>query len=129
MQSTEIGSRPSTAVVSLALAADVVLVVVFAAFGRSAHGESLAGLPLTAWPFLVGLLVGWAASRAWRRPLSVLPTGLLLWLSTVAIGVGLRAVTGQGTHWSFVIVALIVTAVFLMGYRLIASGIARFRKR
>lgn len=129
MQSTEIGSRPSAAVVGSTLAADVVLVVVFAAFGRSAHGEGLAGVPLTAWPFLVGLLAGWAASRAWRRPLAILPTGLLIWLSTVVVGMGLRAVTGQGTHWSFVIVALVVTAIFLVGYRLIARGIGRLRRR
>ncbi|WP_129658034.1 DUF3054 domain-containing protein [Rothia halotolerans] len=112
----------------LCLIADVVLVLAFAAFGRSAHGEGLAGIPLTAWPFLVGLACGWLATRAWRSPLALAPTGLLLWLSTVVIGMVLRQLTGQGTHWSFVVVTLVVTAVFLLGYRAIAAGVRRRKK-
>ena len=43
------------------LATDLVLVVVFAGIGRSSHGESLSGIFVTAWPFLVGALLGWLA--------------------------------------------------------------------
>jgi peptidoglycan/LPS O-acetylase OafA/YrhL len=127
MEPTPVSRTPARASV-LCLIADVVLVIAFAAFGRSAHGEGLAGIPLTAWPFLVGLACGWLAARAWRSPLALAPTGLLLWLSTVVIGMVLRQLTGQGTHWSFVIVTLVVTAVFLLGYRAIAAGRAATQK-
>ena len=45
-----------------ALGIDVILVLVFAAVGRGSHGEDvIGGLADTAWPFLLGLLVGWLA--------------------------------------------------------------------
>ncbi|TDD61007.1 DUF3054 domain-containing protein, partial [Actinomadura darangshiensis] len=43
--------------------ADVCCVLVFVGIGRSSHDEaaSAAGFATTAWPFLVGLAVGWGA--------------------------------------------------------------------
>ena len=83
--------------VLLSLAADVVLVVVFAAIGRLSHHEAvLPGLLETAWPFLAGLALGWLISLAWRAPLAPVRTGLPVWALTVAAGMVLRAVSGQG---------------------------------
>lgn len=94
----------------MALLVDVVLVVVFAAAGRSTHEHgTAAGQVLgTAWPFLAGTGIGWLLARAWQRPLAV-RTGLIVWVATWAVGMGLRAVTGEGTAGPF----LAVAAVFL----------------
>lgn len=111
------------------VAADLVLVILFAAIGRSSHGESRAGTALTAWPFLVGAIVGWLLSKAWRALASLIPSGVTIWLATVIVGMLLRAATGSGTHWSFIIVATIVNAVFLLGYRVLARVIAKIAQR
>jgi hypothetical protein len=114
-----------------ALAVDVVLVVVFVLIGRRSHEESgaLLGLGRTAWPFLAGLAAGWLAARAWRRPLRLWPEGVVVWLVTVALGMVLRVVSGQGTAFSFVVVTLVVLAVFLLGWRALLPVAARLRTR
>ena len=106
------------------LGIDVACVLVFCAIGRRSHDEGLnvAGIATTAWPFLSGTAVGWLASRAWRRPAAVYPTGVVVWLCTVALGMLLRKVTAAGVAGSFVVVASTVTAVLLLGWRAIARA-------
>jgi hypothetical protein len=101
------------------LAVDVVGVLVFCAVGRRSHAEglTLAGVAETAWPFLTGTAVGWLASRAWRRPTAVVPTGVVVWLSTVVVGMLLRKAGSAGVAASFVVVASTVTALLLLGWR------------
>ena len=115
--SVETSVRPVSAGWTWFLVADLALVVVFAAVGRSSHGENAAAALVTAWPFLVGAAVGWLVARAWRRPASVWPAGVTIWLGAEIVGMALRALTGQGTAWSFVAVSLAVLGVFLLGYR------------
>jgi hypothetical protein len=107
--------------------ADVVCVLVFCTIGRRSHAEgiTLAGVAETAWPFLAGTAVGWVAARGWRRPGTLAPTGLVIWLCTVAIGMLLRKATSQGTAVSFVVVASLVTAILLLGWRAAVSALAR----
>ncbi len=107
-----------------AFAVDVVLVIVFALVGRQAHGEGIdpLGVASTAWPFLVGTAVGIVVARAWRAP-SAIRSGLVIWPITVAAGMLLRVATGAGVEASFVVVATIVLAVFLLGWRLAVHGI------
>lgn len=107
---------------AVALAVDVVLVLAFATVGRRNHEEAgtVLGTLDTAWPFLAGLGVAWLASRAWRHPVRSRPEALVIWTGTVAVGMGLRALTGQGTAVSFVVVAAVVLAVFLLGWRTLA---------
>ena len=64
----------------VAVALDVCCVLLFVIIGRDSHGkgEALAGIASTSWPFLCGLAVGWAASRAWRSPLALRPTGIVV---------------------------------------------------
>ncbi len=109
------------------------LVVVFAAIGRATHdGDVLgpfgSGLATTAWPFVAALLIGWAVTRAWRRPTVVVRTGLPVWAITVALGMVLRALSGQGVAVAFIIVATITLAVFLLGWRGLARLAARRRR-
>ena len=101
---------------------DIALVLIFVIIGRASHakGETLAGIASTSWPFLAGLGAGWLAARAWRRPLAVWPDGVVIWLSTVALGMLLRVVSGQGTAAAFIAVALVFLALFLLGWRLLA---------
>jgi peptidoglycan/LPS O-acetylase OafA/YrhL len=103
------------------LALDVLAVLLFAAVGRRTHAEevSIAGIASTAWPFLAGTVTGWGVARAWRRPSSS-ATGLMVWLATVALGMLLRHLTGEGTAWPFVMVATVVLAALLLGWRAVA---------
>ena len=111
-----------------ALAADVICIVVFAVVGRRNHAEGtdLAGVLQTAWPFLAGYLVGLVVSRAWRLPLAR-SSAVVLWGSTVALGMLLRAVTGAGTAWSFVVVATLVLGALLLGWRALHALVGRSR--
>jgi hypothetical protein len=106
----------------LAVVLDIACVLIFVIIGRASHtkGESLAGIASTSWPFLAGLGVGWLAARGWRRPLAIRPEGLAIWLCTVALGMVLRVVSGQGTAAAFIVVALAFLALFLLGWRLLA---------
>jgi hypothetical protein len=115
------------------LIADAALVLLFAAIGRATHegdafGPLGTGLATTAWPFLVALLAGWLITRAWRRPVAVLRTGLPVWAVTVVLGMALRALSGQGIAVAFVIVATITLALFLLGWRGVAHLTARPRR-
>ncbi|GAA2029287.1 hypothetical protein GCM10009819_11300 [Agromyces tropicus] len=116
---------------AVAVAVDAALVVVFAVIGRASHREGIdaAGVWETAWPFLVGLAVGWAASLGWRRPLALWPTGVAAWLGAVAVGMLLRVAVGQGTAVAFVIVAAVTLGLFLLGWRGIAAVVRRTRSR
>lgn len=117
--------------IALAFVADLVLVGIFAAIGRASHDSAPFGLGLlqTLWPFAVALVIGWIAVLAWRRPLAPVRTGLTVAAITVAGGMLLRALSGQGTALPFVIVATITLLVFLVGWRLVALGIRRLRAR
>ncbi|AYJ47931.1 DUF3054 domain-containing protein [Rhodococcus sp. P1Y] len=110
----------------IAAAIDLVAVLVFCAIGRRSHDEAnaITGLAHTAWPFVIGAVVGWAATWALYRDkfnaYLILPTGIVVWVSTVVVGMILRVISGQGTAVSFVIVASTVLAVFLLGWRALA---------
>lgn len=100
---------------------DAVLVTVFAAIGRRSHDEAgpITGALQTAWPFLVALVIGWViAYFNWSRVIPVdLKPGVAVWVSTVCFGMVIRHLTDKGTAFSFVVVASIVLAVFLLGWR------------
>jgi peptidoglycan/LPS O-acetylase OafA/YrhL len=116
---------------TLAAVADAALILVFAAVGREAHqrGEILTGVLGTAWPFLAGAAASWLVMRVWRAPLALWPAGVGVWLGTAAVGMVLRAVTGQTVVVPFVIVALLSLGVFLLGYRLLARAADGLRAR
>lgn len=102
-----------------ALATDLAFILLFAAIGRRNHAEglSIGGVIETAWPFLAGAAVGWLISRAWRRPAAVVPTGITIWVCTVAVGMLLRKATSEGTAASFIVVTTLTVALLLLGWR------------
>ena len=120
-------SPATTRTVAIAAVIDIVSVVVFCTIGRRSHDEGLtiAGVAETAWPFLTGTVLGWLVIRGWRRPTALVPTGVVVWVATVLIGMALRKLTGQGTAVSFLVVASIATAILLLGWRGVAAALAR----
>jgi hypothetical protein len=114
-----------------ALVLDVFLVVGFAAIGRASHDEGslLVGAVVTAAPFLAGMTCGWLLVLLTRRraPLTV-ADGIPVWLAGVVLGMVLRLLTGQGTAWSFVVVATLVLAAFLLGWRLLGALVRHTRR-
>jgi Protein of unknown function (DUF3054) len=114
-----IASSERTRPALVALATDVVCVVLFCTIGRRSHAEglTLTGVAETAWPFLAGTGVGWLLARGWRRPQALVPTGVVVWVCTVAVGMLLRKATSQGVAPSFVVVASLATGLLLLGWR------------
>lgn len=84
----------------------------------------MAGVARTLWPFLAGLAVGWVVVRGWRRPGAIVPTGTGVWLSTVAVGMVLRAASGQGVAVAFVFVAMAFLGLFMLGWRVLTRRFA-----
>lgn len=103
---------------------DAVLVLVFAAIGRASHAEQnpVVGAVSTAMPFLVGGALGWALvwwrSHRWAVDLG---PGIVVWVATVVVGMLLRAVVGQGTAASFIVVATLFLGAVLLGWRYLAG--------
>ena len=113
---------------ALAMSIDVLAVVLFVVIGRRNHHETgnvvVGALRIVA-PFLIALVIGWFAARAERAPTSI-RSGVVIWASTVVIGLALRRLAFQrGTAIAFIIVATIVLGVFLVGWRAIARVVAR----
>lgn len=109
---------------------DALLVILFCAIGRRSHDEAvLTGLLKTVWPFAIGLAIGWVVAAAVASRVSgekgaarfdgaaPWPVGVLVWLGTLCGGMLLRVISGQGTAFSFIIVAACVLALFLLGWR------------
>jgi hypothetical protein len=110
--------------IALGLALDTALICLFAAVGRRSHAESgaLLAVAATAWPFLAGMAAGWLVLllAVRRAPLSV-RDGIAVWLTTVGLGMVLRALTGAGTAFSFIIVATLFLGAGLLGWRGVAA--------
>ncbi|WP_460800634.1 DUF3054 domain-containing protein [Microbacterium sp. GXF6406] len=118
---------------ALVLVIDLVSVLAFCMIGRRSHAEGvltdLPGLANTIWPFLVALLVAHAVVILTRGGASRVLPGIVIWAITVVGGLLLRAVSGQGTAVPFMIVTVLVLALFLIGWRLILALILRVRRR
>lgn len=127
----------------LAFGADATIVLGFAAAGRSTHdsGGSTSATLTTAAPFLIGLLIGWAVvlltglskpttSRSLTtdisNPLSPL-SGLLIWATTLIVGMGLRVLLGGTAAVPFILVAMVVLGAGLIGWRLVSLFVGRHR--
>jgi len=112
-----------------AVVCDVVCVLVFTLVGTASHdtGGSAGHVALVGAPFLLGLAVGWLATRAWRAPAQVWPTGVAVWFATVALGLLLRPLFGGGFEPSFGIVTAVFLGVTMLGWRALASLAVRRR--
>jgi hypothetical protein len=117
------------------VAGDAVSFLVFAAIGRSSHGEA-AGLDAllqvagTAAPFALGwwLVAPWVGAyrvrqegaQGWaaRLPRSFLVRTMLAWVLALPVGLALRALFLQrGIPLSFAVVTFIANTILLLGWR------------
>ena len=117
----------------LSVLLDVVAILIFVVIGRHVHdhGVNIRGLASTAWPFLVGLGlgVGWLVLTRQRRSITTLRGGVVVWLSTVALGMILRVISGQGTAFAFIVVALVFLGLCMLGWRAAFARNRRLRAR
>lgn len=104
-----------------ALGVDVGVVLAFVTLSRLSHDQSVGfdGVLGTAWPFLVGLILGWLVTRSWRSPVS-LSAALGVFACTFAVGIVFRRITFTGAQPSFIAMAFSVLSVLLVGWRLLA---------
>lgn len=109
---------------------DLLSVFVFVAIGRRAHdhGITVGGIASTFWPFAVGTIVGWLILVRRKRTGSSLADGVSVAVVTVALGMLLRVVSGQGTAAAFVVVALVFVNLFMVGWRLLLRLSMRSRR-
>lgn len=118
----------------IAVVWDAVAVLVFAILARLAHNTdadpfTVGNVLNTYWPFLIGSLIGGAvmftAGRDLRR---VVPSGIVVWIVTVVVGLGIWGIrNGAVPHWSFILVATVMSGIVLLGWRAIAGKFAKKR--
>lgn len=110
---------------SRVLIADAVAILAFAIFARLAHNTPDAPFTVltvlgTFWPFLLGGIAGHAICLGLKKPaFPVVPGGIIVWLSTAVAGLGIWALRhGEMPHWSFIIVATVMSGLLLLGWRI-----------
>ena len=104
-----------------AIAADYVAIAVFALAARAAHQSetmpfNFTGWLSTLWPFALGVTLGWLIVRDNK--------GGAIWGITVITGLVIWGIRNQAIpHWSFIIVATIMSALLMLGWRFVASKV------
>ena len=117
----------TTSLNTAALGVDAGLVALFAAIGYWTHADELTlpGVASTAWPFLLALVAAHGLLLAARRDAAALLSGVVVWVVTVALGMVVRKVAGDGTAVPFVVVATLFNLATLVGWRLVGRLIRR----
>lgn len=110
---------------------DLAAVLLFVGIGRHthAHGVTIAGMASTGWPFLSGLALGWLVVALVRRDRASTMGGVIVWISTVALGMALRVISGQGIAFTFILVALGFLGATMLGWRVVVAGLLRRQRR
>ena len=110
---------------------DAVIVILFVAIGRHNHhhGDSLAGIITTTWPFGVGLVIGWILVTFRRQDGASMAAGVEVWIATVALGMTVRVLAGQGTAFAFIVVALVFLGALMLGSRFVRAKLHRGSER
>ena len=111
---------------------DFFAIFAFAVLARMAHNTeadpfTLTNVLNTLWPFLVGGAIGHAiCAGAKKDPLPVAPGGVIVWLATAATGLIIWALRNSAIpHWSFIIVATVMSGLLLLGTRLVAKMVLK----
>ena len=120
-------TEPRRLPVWVAPIADLVVLLLFVAIGRSSHhGPSGVGYFLRVlWPFALAMLLGYIATRlvlaplAWRRVAGT-------WVITIAVAEALR-LSVQDRPWkpAFLVVATLFIGACMFGWRFVAARIRR----
>lgn len=111
---------------------DFFAIFAFAVLARLAHNTesdpfTLTNVLNTLWPFLVGGAIGHGiCAVATKHPLPIAPGGVIIWVSTAVTGLAIWALrNGETPHWSFIIVATVMSGLLLLGVRLLAKFVAK----
>ncbi len=127
-------SLPRWSRVATLAVGDLIVFLIFSATGRSNHAEavSLSSVVVTAAPFIIGWFAvspflgafGRQGSAATTRPLPLLQRTAIAWIVAWAVALLLRRfVFGGDIPPAFIIVALLVNGVLLLGWRGVASAL------
>ena len=100
---------------------DILLVVIFAVVGRASHAEGLSimGIAETGWPFLAACLGGWIVVGLLDDSGYGPRAAVVIWLSTLLVGMGLRILAGNTAELPFVLVAAGFLFSSFFGWRLV----------
>ena len=137
-QGTSNGGAPGLQVSYVqAVIMDIVAVLLFALFARIAHNSpelpfTWGGVVATAWPFVLGAAAGFGGMAILHKPAgTVKPFGMTVWILAVVVGLTIWGIHHNTfPHWSFMIVATVVSALFILGWRgLTRFSASRTRKR
>lgn len=84
---------------------------------------SFSGWLETLWPFLLGVVLSWLiiAAAKWDGA-QLTPAGVTAWIVTAATGLliwGIRH--GSVPHWSFIVVAAVMSGLLMLGWRTIVK--------
>ena len=111
----------------VAITFDIVAIAIFALLARIAHRTdemplNIAGWASTVWPFLLGVALAWVISLALLKK----GNAWVIWIVTVVTGLVIWTIRNQRIpHWSFILVASVMSALLMLGWR----GIAHLIKR
>ncbi|MFH0411479.1 DUF3054 domain-containing protein [Corynebacterium sp. L4756] len=106
---------------------DIVAIAIFAILARFAHPPvTLGGIFDAFWPWALGALVGWAILVWLFKSQNIWVQGLVVWASAIVFGMIFWAIVNSSLpHWSFLMVATIMSAVLLFGFRAATQFINR----
>lgn len=105
---------------------DLLLTAAFVAIGMSSHSSAWSDYPMTVLPFVIALVVAWIIPVVRRNPASF-SAGAIVYVITVAGGLGLRYAFGDGLSGAFPLVTAAVLAVFFFGWRAINRAVTAKR--
>lgn len=117
-------SRVSTFVI------DTVAIIIFAVLARLAHNKpddpfTFLNIVDTFWPFFIGVILGTLLIAKQVNPRSM-KSGAIVWIATVVVGLAIWGIRHAAfPHWSFILVASIMSALLLFGWRGAAGATAR----
>ena len=109
---------------------DILAIFFFAVLARLAHNtpeDSFTFINIldTWWPFAFGVLLGTALIKNEPNPRAV-SSGAIVWLGTVVVGLAVWATRNSAVpHWSFILVASVMSALLLLGWRAASNAVAR----
>ncbi len=113
---------------------DFFAIFAFAVFARMAHNTeadpfTLTNVLDTLWPFFVGGAIGHGICAALKKhPLPIAPGGVIVWAATAITGLAIWAIrNGAMPHWSFILVATVMSGLLLLGVRLVAKLVLKDR--
>lgn len=111
---------------------DILAIALFALFARMAHQSedmplNFLGWLSTLWPFLIGLVLSWVLILALKwEGRRLVPAGVSAWIITVVVGLVIWSIrNGAIPHWSFIMVATIMSGILMFAWR----GLAAWGKR